>query len=144
MTRSGRHRLCADLDVERLLEGGQYGGEVVHGGVAAGRKHSMQAFGWFVYLVGQGFEADGGVDEVAQQALGGFGLAIEKEVDRFVEHGVREGGVVLYAQRNGFLEVAGEGHVSSCAGLMPCAFCSFPTVRWHDRCLSVGAFMSLV
>ena len=87
---------------------------------------------------------DGGVDEVAQQALGGFGLAIEKEVDRFVEHGVREGGVVLYAQRNGFLEVAGEGHVSSCAGLMPCAFCSFPTVRWHDRCLSVGAFMSLV
>ena len=82
MTRSGRHRLCADLDVERLLEGGQYGGEVVHGGVAAGRKHSMQAFGWFVYLVGQGFEADGGVDEVAQQALGGFGLAIEKEVDR--------------------------------------------------------------
>ena len=121
MTRSGRHRLCADLDVERLLEGGQYGGEVVHGGVAAGRKHSMQAFGWFVYLVGQGFEADGGVDEVAQQALGGFGLAIEKEVDRFVEHGVREGGVVLYAQRNGF-----------------------PTVRWHDRCLSVGAFMSLV
>jgi len=26
----------------------------------------MQAFGWFVYLVGQGFDADGGVDEVAQ------------------------------------------------------------------------------
>jgi len=46
--------------------GPEYCGEIVHAGIAVRRQHAMKALRWFLGQLGEFLEAEGGIDEVAQ------------------------------------------------------------------------------
>lgn len=86
------------------------GGKIVHAGIALFGQHPVQALARALGLGGEVFEADRGVDQIAQDQARNMGLAVEKGGCRFVEHGLGERRVARRAVLHRFLEIAGQRH----------------------------------
>src|SRR6266481_5381232 len=67
-------RMRFDLHAQRLAEGAEDGGEVVHAGIAVLREHAMKTFGRQCGRRRQSFESDRGIHEVTQDGPGGARL----------------------------------------------------------------------
>ena len=95
-----------ERDLQPVTHGTENCREVVHARIPSGRKHPMQALARRLGHLGELLEPDGGVDQVAQNEAGRFGLAAQKQRRRFVEKRVGELPIARYALDHGLLEVA--------------------------------------
>jgi hypothetical protein len=85
-------------------------------GVAGWPEHAHEAFGRTIGGVAEFGEANGGVDEIAEDELAGFDIAGEEIVETFAEQGFAELRVALDTRADGFFEVFGQRHFLATSG----------------------------
>lgn len=81
----GLHCVYFESHAEALTHGAEDRGQVVHARVALGRQHAVQALARLVGHFGKLLEAEGCVDQVAQDEACGFRLAVQEQRGRFVQ-----------------------------------------------------------
>ena len=103
----------------------------------------MQAFTRRLGHLGELFEPDGGVDQVAENEAGRIRLTAQKQRCRFIEKRLGKLRIARNALNDGLLEVASQCHVITgfLCSLWPTLF-SYPciprAIPWPDRCPSAG------
>src|SRR5215471_7386530 len=86
-------------------------GQIVHARVPLFRQHSVQALRGPCDLECQPFEADGSVDEIAQDQPGHLWFTVEEQGRSLIEQCFGKIGIALHSFYDRLFEIAGQSHL---------------------------------